>query len=345
MDKSSASVYVYAKACGMYSKSFIGKRAAKLFEAKNIRELWNLVLDEEIPVLPEAKLADVIERKISEKSVADMLKLISAYDKPDMLIKALISKYDYANLKNAWHEAEKESKDKSFLIDISPYSVFSWDKWPDMKEVVRGTEMGNIKVPSYKTSSGTSDKASISEIMTWDSEMDRMYYRSVWTGYKSLSKQEKQSCARLILTDIIMQNIIWILRLRTYYAYKTEDIKPLLAGVQTEETEKIFCRPAYFAFDKPLDDWNQWKNWEYAYVLNPHEEGMPWILDPRYVQLACDKYLYNLAVKQFHISTGTTGVLTAFFKIKNLEEYMIRAAVESLRVGSDNEFKKEFIWG
>lgn len=336
MDKSSASVYVYAKACGMYSKSFIGKRAKKLFEAKNIKELWNLLFDEEIPVLPEAHLADVIERKISEKSVVDMLKLINMYDTPDMLIKALISKYDYANLKTAWHEAEKNSKDKSFLIDISPYSVFNWDKWPNIREVVRGTQMGHIKVPH---------NASIYEARAWDSEMDRMYYRSVWAGYKSLSKQDKQSCGHLILTDIIMQNIIWILRLRTYYGYKTEDIKPLLAGIQTEETEKIFCRPAYFALDKPLDDWNQWKNWEYAQVLNPHEEGMPWVLDPRHVQLACDKYLYNVAVKQFHTSAFTAGVLAAFFKIKSLEEYMIRAAVEVLRVGSDDEFKKEFIWG
>ncbi|WP_024469443.1 V0D/AC39 family V-type ATPase subunit [Treponema pedis] len=337
MDKSSASAYVYAKACGMYSKTFVGKKVKKLFEAKNIKELWSLIFTEEVPVVPEGQLADLIEQKLSKRLVADMLKLLSAYDKPDRLITALISKYDYSNLKTAWYGIEKKQNDTSFLVNISPYSVFHWEKWPNIREIIRGTCMEHIKVPEHN--------APIEEILFWDSELDRMYYRSVWAGFKSLSKKDKESCKNLVLTEIIMQNIVWILRLRSYYGYKKEKILPLLAGIQTEETEQIFCKPAYFALERPLDDWNEWKDWEYARLLNPHEEGHPWILDPRWVQLECDKYLYKLAVKQFHSSAFTAGAAVAFFKIKRLEEYMIRAAAEILRVGADDEFKNEFIWG
>ena len=337
MDKSSASAYIYAKACGMYSKAFVGKKVQKLFEAQNIKELWTLLFTENIPVVPEGGLADLIEQKISEKLISDMLRLISAYDKPDKLITALMSKYDYSNLKTAWSKAGQKQKDTSFLLNISPYSVFRWEKWPDMRGIVHGTAMEHIKIPDYN--------APIGDILNWDSELDRMYYRSVWAGFKSLSNKDKQSCRKLVLKEIIMQNIVWVLRLRSYYGYKPENIRPLLAGVQNPETEAVFCRPVYFALEKPLDDWNEWQNWEYAWILNPHEDGIPWTVDPRWVQLECDKYLYKLAVKQFHTSAFTAGTAVAFFKIKRLEEYMIRAAVEILRVGADDKFKKEFVWG
>lgn len=44
--------------------------------------------------------------------------------------------------------------------------------------------------------------------------------------------------------------------------------------------------------------------------------------DPRWAQLAADKYLYRLALDRFH-RLLTTGVLVSFFKIKQLEEHMI----------------------
>ena len=334
MDKSAASAYVYAKACGMYAKSFIGKKAQKLFEAKTMGDLWTAVFASEVPVLPEGKLADLLERRVTEKLVFDFLKLIAAYDKPDLLSLALISKYDYINVKTALYESEAEAS--SFLIDIFPYSIFNWKKWPDLKAVIKSSPALHGKTPPLHG-------AAADEHVLWDSEMDGAYYRSVWAGFNSLSPADKRSCGRLVHDEIILQNIVWVLRLRTYYGLKERDIRPLLAGADDPETEELFCRPAYFALDKPLDERHAWEKWQYARFLNPHEEGMPWTLDPRYVQFASDDYLYRLAIRQFHTNAFTVGALAAFFKIKHLEEYIIRSAAESLRVGTDDLFKSGFL--
>ena len=45
MDYSSASAYVYAKACGILGKSFIGEKAQSLFDVKTLSELWELVFN------------------------------------------------------------------------------------------------------------------------------------------------------------------------------------------------------------------------------------------------------------------------------------------------------------
>ena len=39
MDKSGAASYVYAKACGMLGKAYVGKNAVKLFNAKSLSDL------------------------------------------------------------------------------------------------------------------------------------------------------------------------------------------------------------------------------------------------------------------------------------------------------------------
>lgn len=334
MDRSTASAYVYAKACGMFSKTFVGKRTNKLFEAKNLKDLWTMIFSTtEVPVLPEGQLADKLEGEVSKKIIAEFLSLVSSYDKPDLLSLALISKYDYTNLKTAWHILFHKEDSKDFLIDISPFSIFNWSKWPNLHDVVKHSPISPSSLPDLT--------AGMEERVFWDTELDRIYYRSLWDALKSLPVKDRQLCKPLISTEIILQNIVWIFRLRVYYGYKTEQIKPLLFGVREESTEKLFCKPAYFAFDRSLDDWKDWKDWHYAWLLNPHEEGSPWILDPRWAQLKADRYIYKMATRLFRISGFTVGTLVAFFKIKHFEEYMIRVAAESLRVGTDDFFKSE----
>ena len=67
MDSSSASAYVYAKACGMLAKSFIGARKDKLFEVSALADLWTLLFNCEVPLVPEALLAKQIEEKAKTK--------------------------------------------------------------------------------------------------------------------------------------------------------------------------------------------------------------------------------------------------------------------------------------
>ncbi len=334
MDRNTAADFVYAKACGMYSKSFVGKRTQKLFEVRSISELCNLVLDEDVPLLPEAQLAEHLEEKVTQNLVRDFMKLLSAYSKPDPLSLALISKYDFANLKVASHEVLHNRTDNSFLIDISPYSIFNWKKWPDLNEVVKGSCISPHLIPTKG--------ASVEDIQNWDSNLDRIYYQSIWDGLNALPAQDRKACEKLVREEMILQNLVWILRLRTYFNLRTKDIKPLLLNIQDEKTGEPVCKPAYFAFDKPLDEWALWKDWEFAWLLNPSEEGMPWILDPRWVEFSAQKYVYKLARKMFRESAFTVGILVSFFKIKQLEEYMIHFAAENLRVGSDNSFKSEF---
>ena len=45
MDNSAASSFVYAKASGLLSKSFVGDKASKLFSVQSLRELYILLFE------------------------------------------------------------------------------------------------------------------------------------------------------------------------------------------------------------------------------------------------------------------------------------------------------------
>ena len=62
MDRSSANAFVYAKASGMLAKSFVGSRTEKIFEPTKLSELWALLFNEEVPLVPEMILAKKIVR-------------------------------------------------------------------------------------------------------------------------------------------------------------------------------------------------------------------------------------------------------------------------------------------
>lgn len=69
MDRFAADSYVYAKASGIYARSFVGKRTPRLFEAKRLRDLWTTLFNDEVPLVPEGLLTLYLERRAEQKAV------------------------------------------------------------------------------------------------------------------------------------------------------------------------------------------------------------------------------------------------------------------------------------
>ena len=132
MDKASASSYVYAKASGMLARSFTGQRAAALFEVKKLTELWTLVFNDEVPVIPEEMLAEKIERKAELKFVSDFKNLLECYSKPEPVSLALLQYYDYCNLKDISHALQNGEKELPSIVDIGASSMLNYDAWPSL---------------------------------------------------------------------------------------------------------------------------------------------------------------------------------------------------------------------
>ncbi|WP_294430604.1 V-type ATPase subunit [uncultured Treponema sp.] len=95
LDRSAASSFVYAKASGLLSKSFVGDNAGKLFSVQSLRELYTLLFGGEVPSVPEVLLSKEIEVKAEQRFLAQYKSLLNEFENPSPILSEIIKFYEY----------------------------------------------------------------------------------------------------------------------------------------------------------------------------------------------------------------------------------------------------------
>lgn len=322
MDKSAADAFVYAKASGMLARSFTGQRASQLFSVHSLKELWALLFTKEVPVIPEKLLAKALELEAQNQFVAQYLSLVSNYAHPDQILISMLHIYDYNNIKQIGAALCFDEKEMPAVIDITPYNIINYDKWPDIAAMTQGYEL-----------SWYNKKPEIHEQQQDDYLLDSQYIREIWASLKKLSGSCRAPVTELVRDHFRMENILWALRLRVYYKMPKETVLDRLVFVQNEhdDTDPI-AGEAVRILDWDVDSYDEWKTWKFRTLLNPHEEGVVWSVDPRWVYNASRKQYVEKAQKMFHLYPFTACPLVCWYIIKKNELDTIRTASESLRL-------------
>ncbi len=332
MDKSGASAYVYAKASGMLANSFVGPRAVKLFQAKSLSELWTLVFDTQVPLVPEVMLAQQLERKAEERFIADFSMLLGCYSKPEPVSLALLQYYDFCNIKDIAHAIMDKQPVPENLVDIGKHSMLNLKAYPDIAKITEGSPLSWYKkVP---------ERAEQKDV---DHRLDAQYMHSLWAACQKIPAYEREPVEKLIKEELVLNNCLWAIRLKNYYGMTDEEIKAQLVPLHdvADENDPLAgeaVKLLKFAFDTPSD----WEKWKYADFLNPAEPGVPWFIDPRYVQQKAKVAMNKRALKLFHQHPFTDCVLVTWFKIKQYEMDCIRTAAEGLRLLVNEQQVKDF---
>lgn len=330
MERSGASSYVYAKASGMLAKSFVGKRAEQLFEAKSLSELWTLVFSNEVPLVPEMLLAKKIEQKAVETFIYDFNKLLSMYSKPDDVLVSMFQYFEYNNLKEIIAALCLGEKSMPEVNNIGDYSLIQYSAWPDIKKMTENTSVSWLsEIPEF------------SEQKNIDAKLDKQYVNKVWCSIDTLPFFERDLVRTLLASEFRMKNAIWALRLRVYYDMPKEEIIEHLAAASVTDENDILAGDAVKILNYSIDSYDDWSGWEYAFLLNPHEEGVVWNVDPRWVENASKIYIQKKALRQFHKHPFTAEVLVTWFLIKRYELDCIRMAAEGLRLNVSSSRMRE----
>lgn len=322
MDTSSASSYVYAKASGILARSYTGSRASALFAVSKLAELWPLVFDEEVPAVPEILLAKTIEQKAAQKFILEYKKLLSSYDAPAQILVDLLQYFDYENLKSLGAAAAMGQKEIPPLRDIRPYNLLNYSAWPSIQKMTQGGDLAWY------------DKApEVAEQQQLDNALDLQFIEKLWESSQELMGGERQTVQALIAARYSMRNIVWVLRLKTYYKMDRNQIVQRLAFLNPQNGRAdALGGPALEILDKDTSNWDEWKNWKYARFLNPREEGALWSVDPRWVEEASEKEFIKKAAQKFHAEPCAQTALFCWYFIKAKELDYIRMATEALRL-------------
>ena len=253
MDRASANAFVYAKASGMLKKSFVGPRTEKIFEQQKLSELWTLLFEDEVPLIPEVLLAKEIENKAENQFIKDFCKLLNCYSKPDKVSLFLLKSFDYGNLREIVFALSNGETKLPKLVDIGKYSELKIKNWPDLEKITEKSDFN-----WYKT------VPSIDEQRFFDHKLDLQYIKALWENTKKLPQSEREPIESFIQEKINLDNCIWALRLKKYYEMSKEEIIQNLFFQGENPSEKdILCGEAIKILDYDLDSYDSWKNWKY----------------------------------------------------------------------------------
>lgn len=108
LDRSAAASFVYARASGLLSKSFVGENAARLFAVRSLRELYTLLFSDEVPAVPEVMLSKEIEVRAEREFIAQYKSLLGEFESPSPILSEILSFYEYEISGRSDSESDRE---------------------------------------------------------------------------------------------------------------------------------------------------------------------------------------------------------------------------------------------
>ncbi len=332
MDSSSVVEYIYARTSGMLAKAFVGKRANRLFQAKNLADLWQIVFGTPAPAMPETLLAQSIEKEAENNFLKGYTSLVGAFDKPEPVALQFLRSFDYSNIKKINFALRTGEKNLPDVTDIGRFSQIKYKAWP---KIAKMTENGCF---AWVTS-----VVEAKDVKDFEHKLDAQYVTELWNAVEKTSGEAKPAIEELIKEQLILKNIVWALRLRLYYNMEPDDVLPYLAESGSLPLKKdVLIEPVMKIISKPLDIYSEWQSWNYADLLNPAYDVTSWTIDPRYVQRAANAKIHKMALRMFHRYPCSSAILVPWFMIRQLELDYICTAAEGLRLNVDEEQTKEF---
>jgi vacuolar-type H+-ATPase subunit C/Vma6 len=323
MPVSGERAYVYAKACGIIGKSFIGKRISALEGVSRLSELDRLVFPQASRDLPERELLADLENRIIGRSIKQIITIVDSYKKPPPLLRRLIRVYEYGDLKSTLSALAGRGGKMPAFTDIGRFGTVNFKAYPDLPAMVKGTEFEFLLQEKLSDDAG-------SGVIHLQIKLDRHFYTSLWRDLLSLPKKDRFSAERILSEEISLRNVIWALRLRTYYGLPPEEVRNMIFSLPEK---KSLTEDAESSLSMALDNHADWERWKRISFLNPEIPGRPWRADPRVFQNAASEYLYRLARLSFRMRPFSIDTAFCFIRLKQFEEDILTSMAEGLGLG------------
>lgn len=327
------SPYAYAKACGIISKSFIGRRILHLNDIRSLSDLDRMIFPVYYRDLPERELLADLENRIVSRAVQQILVIVESCDAPPELLIRMLRVYEYNDLKNCIQNIIAGNDEMPHVYGIGVFKTVDFDAFPDLELMVENTEFASVLNEDIK--SIKNGKADFSAI---EAKLDNHYYNMLLKSLSELPAEDRMLMRRIITDEISLRNCMWALRLRAYYYKRPAEVEQYLMDIKAHRAGKTvsLAEDAMQSLELPLDARSMWEGWKWEKLLNEEDHSMHWEADPRHFQNAASLYLYKLALRGFHRSPMSISAIFCFIKLKQFEEDLLTSVAEGLALGMDS---------
>jgi vacuolar-type H+-ATPase subunit C/Vma6 len=313
MNRVSRYAFINGKMHGIMAKSFLDERLQTLLHLTSLLDLSRILFPGSDAAPGDRELIHSVQRKFEETILSSLLRLLSVFPKPPELLVQVIREYDYRNLK---------ALIRNRLAPANPLRLWNIGTYGRAPSETEGFPKSLEKTP-YADLIDKIGKESLFEI---EFSLDKRYYAELLQAVKNLSKSEKKLIEPLIREEIVLQNILWALRLRFYFNRSEEETKEHLFPFDFTE----IIRYVEKMYELPSDYSEQWKEWKYSDLVIFNSEGR---IDLGETELRAMKRIYKKIRHAFFHYPFHLASVYAFFRLKHYEARMIQSVTEGVRMG------------
>ena len=314
--------YIYAKACGIVGKSFIGNRIRRLQDINRLSELDRLIFPQDFVELPEKELLVAFEKKVIARTTHQINLLLKTQQIVPRFIELIVRSYEYADVKLILSAIRDKEPQLPLHADLGRFGTVHYEKYPDIKGLFSGTDFEWL-IKRYGESQ--------SELLKLQIELDQHYYAMLWNELLKVSVKDTKYIREIIAEEIVLKNILWALRLSYYYHFEKKDIEPMLLNLS--DGKHALSQAARDCLELPFDQFSAWAGFKYAFLINPEEPGTFWRLDVPHVQRKAALLLYRKARIYFRRSPFSLNTTACFIKLKQFEEDLLISLAEGVSLG------------
>jgi hypothetical protein len=312
------SAYAYARICGSVAKAYLGRKALTLVRNAHVGDAWRVLFGEPPPSLPEAVLLVSAQALTKTRALNDFRELSAGLEREIPFFAALLRKPEFAYVKSLAAAIVEGQGSAPAAADPGASAEIASERYPDLDRMFGGTRFDWIS------------REGIGDLTAFKNRVDRQYYEELWLSLGSLPRSRSERLRELIALEVEIENLVWGLRLRRYYAMPKAEIEALLIRLPGRDVSKSTSQ----ALDHKPDQRSEWEGWKWGRFLGDARTGAEgeWFLDVRGFEGAARRYLFRVIRRSLHLDPFGYTPLYAFFRIKEIESAAINGILEGIRL-------------
>jgi vacuolar-type H+-ATPase subunit C/Vma6 len=314
MGRVSKYAFIHAKMHGLMAKSYFDGRLRFLLKITSLLDLSKTLFPHQETDAPEGDLVADVQRKFENSVIGTLIRLLSFFPEAPELLVHVLREYDYRNLLTLLREKFTGLQDIR-LWDTGKYAVLGRGAEKDFPRSLAKTRFAKYI--------GRMDTTALPDL---EFQIDRQYYAELIACVRALPPGERGRVMPLVRAEVLLQNLLWALRLKFYFGMGFDEAEKYLFPLGFGGVVNLARR----VFELPADDPKAWENLGPGNIFSAERDGR---IDPEAIEGRANGYFYKKLRRFFYANSFTLASVYAFFRIKKYEARLVTSVSEGIRMG------------
>jgi hypothetical protein len=278
-----------------------------------VGEIWKQLFLENPPPLPEVALVAAAETRVVERVHETFMRIAGPTAAEEEMFAALLRKNEFAQVKRIVIAVRDGLAPPPEPAQRRYFPDYDLSAFPELDRIFARGRF------SWIPEAGTED------LTLLKNRLDRQYYAELWDSLALVGEELLGSIRSLVKAEAELENLVWALRLKRYYAYKSEQIEGLLIKLRGVDV----ARTARTALGFRGDARGDWNGWKYEGLVNePAKAGEDWYLDVRRFEAEVRLHIYRKLKRGLHKDPFTFAPLYCYFRLREYESASVLGVIE-----------------